>query len=577
MRNTYKHKSFDTKIAFPDKKFPLRYTYMIPVVLILLATLENVWPLIAGYAKTPPNMVFLGTIHHPGDYFYYLSQFAQGHNRWLTTLDLYTAEPIGPSFVGWTNVLMGKLGWLLHLNPQTTYGASVVLLTVLVFAASYRLIGTILMSRYSRFLALFLFAVFHAFPVIRDGAPSYGDYFNNYAIPRVRLGGVPHQLLLAIASIILTSYLLQWATAKKSSKKLIFVTGISAAILASLQPVLWLLILGVFGITAIVNTLLHCEKIKQLYTSITPIIFAFFCGTIPALYLVYLFSASPFSQLRQWEALQQTQLTLEHFLSASGPIVLIALASLPAYLTRPTYKNICSVLFVAFSILLFLSPIPETIGISHVRYMSTLTILFLSIIAADGLVKADRLAYTLYTGICDKKRSAPDGQTNKALPAFQNVSLPKMAVSACAIVLLTTYLLPNHLATISLASKFDLNNAFQYLSSSDYQFLLSAAGKSTNATDTFLLVWPYDVVFPGLTGKRSYNGHPLLTIDAPKKDTLASAFFDGSMTNNQMDAFLKTYGISYIIGYPWNLRLDSLPSVERIAGTDTLVLFYVKK
>jgi len=190
------------------------YTLFVTII-IFLATLENTAPSIIGFTNTPKDMVFLGNVHHPGDYFYYLSQFTQGENRWLTTIDLFTSEHMSPSFIGWSNVLIGKIFHILNLSPIVAYQASIAILGIALLIMAYILALTILRSRRAATIALYFFALFHAFPVLRDGKPSYGDYWNNFAVPRVRFGGVPHQLLLHTASIALVYGLIQWTQYKK--------------------------------------------------------------------------------------------------------------------------------------------------------------------------------------------------------------------------------------------------------------------------------------------------------------------------------------------------------------------------
>ncbi len=139
---------------------------MIVACIIALATLENVWPLITGLLKAPPGYVFLGTVHYPADYFYYLSQFAQGSQRWLTTMNLFSAESVSPTLVGWSNVLIGRIFHLFGLSPFVAYHTSVVILTIIVLASGYRLAERITGDKRIATLALYLFTLFHAYGVL---------------------------------------------------------------------------------------------------------------------------------------------------------------------------------------------------------------------------------------------------------------------------------------------------------------------------------------------------------------------------------------------------------------------------
>jgi len=495
----------------------------VPIGIILAASLGNIWPLIAGYANTPPGKVFLGTVHHPADYFYYLSQFAQGKASWLLARDLYSSEPFHPSFVGWVNVLLGKIFSLIGIRPQTAYGVSTAVLTLLVFTAAWKLIRTVSQTRCTATTGLILFSLFHAFPLMREGKPSYHDYWNNIAIPHVRIGCVPHQLLTVLLSFLAARLIIT----EKPSKTLYIALFCIGALLSSLQPVQWLLI-------TVISFFVYLIQKKSLTFSV---VFGL-GGLIPALYLFILFRSVPFSQLKAWEAIQQNSLTLMHFLQATGPVFLVALFSIPGVLSSRTTSVLFTVFYSLMTIILFLSPIPKLLGISHVRVLSALSVLCLSVIAAQGIIRLKHI------GI------------------------------AVALVL-TALLVPVQIRSVRLSSTFSPSNAYHYLPEKEYRFLISAASYSTDPDDTFLVLWPYNTIFPGITGKRSFHGHPLLTLNAEQKDARTEAFFSGAMQTDSMLALLTEGSIDYIIAYRQTPNLDHMPILTYVTGTDTLVVYKV--
>ncbi len=499
----------------------------------MVFTAENLYPYFVGLWQTPSGAVFLGTVHHPSDYFYYVSQFAQGATRWITTLDLYTAESIGPTFVGWSNVFLGHILALFGTNPFQSYHISIALLCIALFFAAFHLSKEVLGSNRLAVISLFLFGIYHAFPILRDGLPSYGDYFNNFAVPRVRFGAVPHQLLLAVASISLSFIMLRWHRQKNRSIRLLMGIVISSIILASLQPALWIVIIGIFGVTSTMYALSKKDKSEILNTFIFPIFIAGLAGILPILYLSNLFDSLPFIQLRTWEASQQTRFTIGHFISATGPIFIGAIASIPWFLVQRSYTQVYVVLFTMISYVLFLSPIPAMLNLSHVRFMSTLAILYLCIITTVGIEKlSEILAYYLH----------------KAFP--QTRRFQARHVTLFTVILLTIYLIPNHLLTIKLASEFSPTNAYHYLARNEYEFLLKTSNTSDPA-DIFLVIWPYNSVFPAITGRKSFHGHSLLTINTIQKDAQAIQFFDNKMNDEQARAFLRDNRITQVIAYSW--------------------------
>lgn len=534
-------------------------------LIILLATLENFWPIIAGYMATPKGDVFLGTVHHPEDFFYYLSQFAQGATRWLTTKNLYTSENIPPTFVGWSNVLLGHLFSAIGVPPIGAYIISIFILSVLLLTAAYYLSLVVLKSRTKATIALYLFAIYHAFPILDNKTLAYSDYWNNYAVPRVRLGGVPHQILIGLLSILIMSGIIavQKITGRKRTVLRLFGLSIASFALASLQPVLWVIITITSGLSALIYGSIKRLNIKQLSIFCLPIFFVCIGGIIPALYLSHLFTTLPFIQLKLWEAVQHNDLAPVGFFLSIGPIFLIAILSLPSYLSKISFTTLLIFLFSLFSFALFLSPIQSYVGITHVRFMSTLVILCIAIVAADGI-------HTFSTIFMPKIFPRPS--VNPASPAGG-----RELFTVFLVCFLTLILLPSHIASMTQAAKFNPNDAYQYLSTSDYEFLRAAGTYSQNERDLYLIIWPYNVVFPALTGRQSFNGHSLLTIRAAEKDQLASHIFDGSLTTEAIQQFISDYHIRYIIAYTWTAKLSQIPILTRLSSTQSLILYAVRK
>lgn len=486
---------------------------MAAAFIIFLATLENMWPFITGSFHTPAGYVFLGTVHHPPDYFYYLSQFALGKYRIITSIDLFTAEHVPATFVGWTNVLLGKLFFLFGFSPFIAYHTSVLLCTVLLLYLSYRLAGRLIPA--TKTLSLYLFVLFHAFSVMRDGSPSYGDYYTNFAVPRVRLGGVPHQLILHAASLGIILLYTRVRTGRMRISNAVLLAFVSI-ILASLQPVLWTLLFSVLILTEFLSHLSDRTNLRHAINALLLVSLP----SVPVLFSLHtLFTTLPFSQLRAWEALQQTPLTIEHFVSATGPIFLLSLLFLPGFVRKRSWERIFVSSFAALSYILFLSPIPNVLDISHVRFMSTLAILCVSIIASDGISQLRHIG-----------------------PRIRNIPL----LSTALLIVLTVYLVPNHKKTLTLVSGFSPQNAFHYLPRDTYDTLITA-GKVMKPEDVALVTWPYNETFPALTGHRSYDGHPLLTIRAEEKTQNSEAFFSSHLSIDQAQTLLSENDITYVI------------------------------
>jgi hypothetical protein len=526
--------------------------------IILLSTIENIWPIFMGYALTPKNYMFLGTIHHPGDYFYYLSQFTQGTTRLLLTKDLYTSEPLPANLVGWFNALLGLLFSRIGISSMIGYDVSVIVLTVVLLTASYFLALFIFRSRFAATLTLYLFTLFHAFPLVVNGKLAYHDYWSNVASPLARFGHVPHQLLIIICSIVSVHLINQWGAASVRTKRTLGIALFCLHIvIASLQPVLWVLLTAVAGISMTLDSIIKRRPFKASLPHFIPVLLMGLGGFAPALYLSRLFMTAPYSQLKAWELAQHNPLTPTHFLLSTGPVFLIALVALPAFLftfkrnpdtgyMQVTFRNlpfarIHTVLFAGISLFLFLSPIPYRIGLPDIRFVSSLTVLCVSIIAANGLLHIKKLYLWL------------------------------------VLIALTLILIPSHIRSAEIANDFQQNNAYQYLSVWDYSFLVSSAKVSSNEDDAYLVIWPFNLIFPGVTAKKSFGGHPLLTIDSQTKDSLAQQFFDNVMSTDEKKQFLRKYHITYVIAYVWTPALSQAPFLSTLLKTSTLVLYKVNE
>lgn len=518
------------------------------ILVSLVITIENILPSIIGFQKTPAGAMFLGTVHHSGDYFYYLSQFSLGATHWITTTDLYTGELLPDSLIGWSNTLTGHIFHLVGISAIPAYQISIAIWTFLLCLSAYQLALTVFKDKRKALLSLVLFGLYHAFPVMRDGHWSYADYWNNFSVPRVRLGGVPHQLFLNTLSFFLLSKMLTW-NEKKSAYvkwKTIVTTCISALFLASLQPILWILIVT-SSTSAFV--MYHARTIKKHLLMVSPIVYVFLAGFPAALYLNHTFASLPFSQLKSWESLTQTPLSLKEFILAMGPLFLVALMSLYQFIKPLSYQRLVIVIFGSLSLLLFTSHIPFMLHFSNARFMATLTILCVSIVATEGIFF-----------IMSRLQKAN--------------SLVSYAILFALMLTLTTLLIPSHVETIRLSTQFQPLNAYEYLSVSDATFLTSLSSIGS-PTDTFLVLWPYNLLFPALSGHKSYHGHPLLTIHAKEKDREASIFFDGKESDATQRDFLKQNNIRYVIAYSWQDNLKTVSYLEAVVQTRNLTLYKV--
>ncbi|MBI5019617.1 hypothetical protein HZB58_05095 [Candidatus Gottesmanbacteria bacterium] len=323
--------------------------------------------------------------------------------------------------------------------------------------------------------------------------------------------------------------------------------ALTSLVLASLQPVLWALIAGSFLLALLSYQGINSKKILSAIKSALPVFGTLLIsGLPPVIYLIRLLDTLPFSQLKAWEAAQQTALTPEHFLTATGPIFLVAVFAAPLIIIHRKITTNFTVIITTLSLFLFLSPIPQLMHISHVRFVSALTILGLSVIAAYGIT-------SLFT--------------------IRRLWAKITAISI--LIFLSAIMLPNHIKTIRLAGVFTPTNTLQYIGESDFALLMRA--KALSRPGEIFLVTPWlETQFPGITGRTVFYGHPLLTMHAEAKAKERAAFFS-SGNPAAMRAFADTHRISWIITDVSPQKPAPEPWIKLIQRSNNLILYQVQK
>lgn len=534
----------------------MRKHFLCLVVLgiITLGTVNNVFPIYLGYKATPPGQVYLGTIHHPDDYFYYLSQFTQGRESWFFSRDLYASDFPHKTIVGWVNVVMGRIGYTLGLNGIQSYHISVVVLTTGFIFSIYLLFRqSIRKQKYKSIvsvLALFLFVISNSFsfPQRQNGQLVWNqiDYWFNFGTPGQRLGGVPHHLLMHTIMALLLLFLILYARKRIRGGKLVLftaLTGMLSFTLASIQPLHWITIGLISAVLCIHQVWSHRKGISfnTLLYSIWPsfVIGAF--GVLPALTLKQLFSAPPYSQLPAWEFVNSVMATPTIFLLGLGPVAFIAIASL-LLLRKRVFEREFFVLFsyTVISMSLFFSPISSLVKLQNVRFLSSLTVAGISLVAAYGLVvMADRLGR-------------------------------KGVVLSIVLVVVTSLLtVPSHYARLIAAQKTGVGNAYIYVDRLVIE-AMEEARKISSPSDIFAVMWPYHISFPAISGRTIYYGHPLLTINSEEKGKLNYHFFSNIVSVPEQEEFLRSSNIAYVIAEPWAMQLIKVSNITPVYKNNAL-------
>lgn len=525
-------------------------------VIILVTTLLNALPIILGYANTPQWHVFLGTIHHPGDYFYYLSQFRQGQWSWMSGYNLFTNDFVQKTFVGWVNILLGKFFWFLGFDAIRAYHLSTILFTCIFLFLSYVLIRQVFPRKKDilvRVGAFVMFVTANAFPVLDQSSGGqtiyYATYWTNYAEPFTRLGGVPHHLITHSAIVAAFICMIAHARSKRSNTRILtaVLLGLTGVIIAGINPVQWVVVGATIGLTILIGAVRskHARLagfIRDVGTRSMPGAVFVLSGMPVAWYLKGLFSKLPYSQLAAWESAQQIRPGVMQFIAASGPVMVLGLVILVFFVKRHSNERLLIGAYLLASVTGFLSPIPPALHLLDIRFMSAVSYLAAAIVAAWGLQKLFKLNRVSVVIACC---------ITLALAAIQFVPWQQQ------------------LAIRTTIAPF---NAYNYITTDVYEsyFLLQ---KMTEQDDTILVPWPFEGSMPALTGRHGYHGHQLLTIDGGKKAANAVAIFDETITDEEMQNLLQEENIDYILTFPG--KPSPKPFLEILDEGKTLTLYKV--
>ncbi len=246
--------------------------FTIPIIM-LVAVGVNVSSYFIGRIYTDPGKTFLGAVHYPRDYFYYLSFISQAKYRTLLSIDQNAIDPLPPIVFNWMYTALGKIGNLLLFPPDITYQVGVILFSLLYLLVSYALIQKLLPgSKTQQTIAYIFFLTAGPMPLIFHTEAGWAldarRPWYSYGNALTRLTNVPSHLaiqMLIMATLLLSCFWLIKASAllMKQSHTMpetqitsqillwsIFML-IIGAISASLQPLQWAMSSGILFLTSI--------------------------------------------------------------------------------------------------------------------------------------------------------------------------------------------------------------------------------------------------------------------------------------------------------------------------------------
>lgn len=527
-------------------------------VFILITVLAVELQYIVGLFNTPEGTIYLGTVHFPSDYFYYLSQFAQGKYSWLSSTMLYTPEKLQPVLVGWQNVLTGRILTGLGLSVILSYQVAVGVYLGLFLLLSYRLIKEIFPKEENkRLLAFFIFLTSTGlFKLLKESEGwqlSYYNYWYNLGNFVARFGPTPHHLIaysLGTAGLLL---LIRWFKKGVGNFRTALGLIIIGFLLASINPVHWGLLVGTSFFTAVAILLLN--KVSKLRSGLfigqkkmalphlfLPVLLLFVVGIPAALYVKYVFSTPPYNLSSAWEATQWAPASLYWLIVGSGLVIIYGAIGIYPFLRKVTIAGLLAIIFLALVGFFYMTPLAAKLHLTNVRFWPSYVYIVWAVLAVEGIY----------------------------FVAGRSPKLKRFIL----FFLLLIYIVsvgPSYYAQYKEILNQDTSSVSHYLPREVYQAYREAE-RLSGPESVFLVQWPYNESFPALTGRKSTFGFELNTIDYETKMKDTFDIIDGKLSADEAEKIVRKYNIEYIMVYAENNYVKTLPFLRRLYSNPILAI-----
>jgi hypothetical protein len=311
----------------------------------------------------PPGYVYIGATHYWADYLFYVSQFIQGAHGRIVETNLYTENQTISIMAHWSNVMFGAIGHAIGLNPITSYHWAVFVLIVGIGIGAYVLFRNIFPNRSLAFPA-FIFFIFSTslMNYLPNTAPAAHWPFELWNTPHYifsRFAPIPHTLMQVF--LVITLLFVLFSKTKKTHIKRI-VAACLFFLLMLIQPVVGLSILGTYWITV------GAWKANQ--DKITPLVLTIIAGAVTLWTKQNVFSQESYQYVQLWEKSQQIRTNLPFLLASIGPIVPFATIGITFRIKKAEPIERFFLFLIIVSYLVFLSPIPEYLGICNARLLT---------------------------------------------------------------------------------------------------------------------------------------------------------------------------------------------------------------
>ncbi len=547
------------------------------VCISVFATFITSIQLFAQLLRKPNDSVFVGLPLYWEDYYFYLDQFFQGaHGQWLVT-NKFSVEHQTPSLLYFFNLLLGKIGGFFGLEPYTSFHVSTIVLKFLFIILSYYVISLIIKKRFSRFAIFLIFLFSTTFPLFNTSTEGSltiqtARVFRSENTIFARFGNLPDGMIRNI--LFLLSFILFYKLSLyihdlfQNTEKISFTKipkNYFLRLLAPLTIVLFFLTLDDATKSVIMlssTTLLTAlclpkqNRFQYFITWLYCLAILFIPSLFLLLYLNSFINSNPVyvnalqwdisEHIKQLNILENNPLYTFASVGTLGIFFFIGLIPFIKRINSLIDKYILTIIFV--SIIGFFSPIYLIAPIPGFRFIFSSTYIFFAIIAYTGITTINKLFGGKIIYIILSLYFIPSIITysNSLRRAVQPLKEPLYHFAY----------IPNN-----------LYKGFMYLRNAQPENAVAIATPDSSL----------DMILPGLTGKKTYSGHLLMTPNNKEKDKIVMDFFynwtDPSVAKN----FLLSNSIRYVMWtkYDGDVRQieKDYPFLQTVFKNDMVSIF----
>lgn len=539
----------------------LKLTEILVVIsTIFIFSILNLWHVIKFSLVRPPETVYIGVTHFHEDYFYYLSQVAQGAEGSWKTSNLFTSESVPPVSLWLPNILLGKIASVLNAYPWTIYNWALFLVSVITLFLTYLFCRRLytgsdrltIFKRTGAFIIAVTTSMAYSIKFDPDGIISIAtkSYFYNFTASLNRIGGVFHLVLqnaLSISVLLIGSDIIGLLIKKETGLKTLMRTILLSILLVALtliNPVYTLINLISLAISAVIllwgkpDIRLSSKILYLALVALTPLL-------IPYAVIRGALQNDFYRYFRSWEATIKPASTGE-VIGSMGMIFYLALPGLGFYLKKLTVLRSVTLAWLLVQFILYFSPVPGYLRIPYFRLLQPPSYTVMGVAAMEILILPYHLLHRF--------RYAKTGIIVSAIFVGLYVSLQVPAIRSELDARLQNHILPSW-----------LNNVERETMAG----LLFLKSKPAGLT---LSIGNLELLVPVVSVKPVYVGHSSLTLDYPRKIGLAAKFFSRNMTPVEAREFLNRENIKYIIS-----RNDNVDSAALSLKVPDMAVIYKNK